>query len=255
MIKQELKIFFAALTFFTRIPSPFASDMHSKELLNRSAKYFSLIGWIVGGLCALVLWISGQLLPYSISIVLSIITGILVTGAFHEDGFADTCDGFGGGWTKERIIEIMKDSRIGSYGTIGIILILLTKYLLLSEILFHSLPFVIIAAHSISRLASTHCIYTHEYVGNQDTSKAKPLCSAISSKEMMIGLILGIMPLFLLGSVWFLISIVPIFITKWWLAKYFKKWIGGYTGDCLGAIQQVTEIVFYLTVLVICRFI
>jgi adenosylcobinamide-GDP ribazoletransferase len=254
VIKQELKIFFTALTFFTRIPSPFASDVHNEDLLKRSAKYFPLIGWIVGGICALVLWISGQLLPHSISIVLSIIAGILVTGAFHEDGFADTCDGFGGGWTKERILEIMKDSRIGSYGAIGIVLILLTKYLLLSETLFHRLPLIIIAAHCISRLASTHCIYTHEYVGNQGTSKAKPLCSSISSIEMIIGSIFGIAPLFWLGSVWFLITIIPVFIAKWWLTRYFTKWIGGYTGDCLGAIQQVTEIVFYIAVLIICKY-
>jgi adenosylcobinamide-GDP ribazoletransferase len=251
MLNQEIKIFFAALTFFTRIPSPLSSDTHDEDLLNRAAKYFPLIGWIVGGICALVLWLAGYLLPVSISIVLSIIAGILVTGAFHEDGFADTCDGFGGGWTKERILDIMKDSRIGSYGAIGLVMILLSKYLLLSEILFHSLPFIIIAAHSISRLMSTHYIYTHQYVGNQATSKAKPLCSEISTKEMVIATILGFIPLFFLGSYWYTLSIIPVFISKWWMARYFKKWIGGYTGDCLGAIQQVSEIVFYVSVIVL----
>jgi adenosylcobinamide-GDP ribazoletransferase len=251
MFKQELKIFFAALTFFTRIPSPLGSDMHSEELLNRSAKYFPMIGWIVGGICAFTYWICSLLVPESVSIILSISAGVIATGAFHEDGFADTCDGFGGGWTKERILEIMKDSRIGSYGTIGIVLMLLTKYLLLSVMPVHQIPLIIIAAHSISRLASTHCIYTHEYVGNQDTSKAKPLCSTITTKEMVIGTILGLIPLFLFRNYLVLLVIVPIFISKWWLAHYFKKWIGGYTGDCLGAIQQVTEIIFYLFILVI----
>jgi len=249
MIRHELKIFFAALTFFTRLPSPLSSDMHSEDLLNRAAKYFPLIGWVVGGICALTLWLAGLYLPHSTAIVLSMVAGILVTGAFHEDGFADTCDGFGGGWTKERILEIMKDSRIGSYGAIGIALILLSKYLLLSEILFHRLPFVIIAGHAVSRLVSTHCIFTHEYVGNHGSSKAKPLCSEISLKEMMIGGILGIIPLFLLGSYWYLLALIPVFISKWWMARYFKKWIGGYTGDCLGAIQQVSEIVFYLSII------
>jgi len=199
----------------------------------------------------LVLWVSGHILPNSVSIILSMVAGILVTGAFHEDGFADTCDGFGGGWNKERILDIMKDSRIGSYGAIGLVLILLTKYLLLSEIIFHRLPLVLIAAHSVSRLASTHCIFTHEYVGNQASSKAKPLCSEISKKEMIICAVLGILPLFLLGSAWYLLSLVPVFVSKWWLARYFKKWIGGYTGDCLGAIQQVSEIIFYITVIVL----
>jgi len=251
MLKQEIKIFFAALMFFTRLPSPLSSDMHSEDLLNRAAKYFPLMGWIVGGICAFVLWFGGLYLPHSVSIILSMIAGILVTGAFHEDGFADTCDGFGGGWTKDKILEIMKDSRIGSYGAIGIVLILLSKYLLLSEILFHKLPLIIIAAHSISRLASTYCIYTHEYVGNQGTSKAKPLCSTITSKEMAVATILGMVPIFLLGSYWYFLALIPVLISKWWMASYFKKWIGGYTGDCLGAIQQVSEIVFYMAVLVL----
>jgi len=251
MFKQELKIFFGALTFFTRIPSPLRSDMYSEELLNRAAKYFSMIGWLVGGICAFTFWVSSLLMPLSVSIILSISAGVIVTGAFHEDGFADTCDGFGGGWTKERILEIMKDSRIGSYGTIGIVLMLLTKYLILAAMPVHQIPLIIIAGHSISRLASTHCIYTHEYVGNHATSKAKPLCSTITTKEMIIGTILGLIPLCLFQNYWILLALVPVFISKWWLAHYFKKWIGGYTGDCLGAIQQVTEIAFYLSVLVI----
>jgi len=253
VFKQELKIFLAAFTFFTRIPSPLPSDMYSEELLNRSAKYFPLIGSIVGGICAFSLWAAGLLVPQSVSIIFSIGAGILVTGAFHEDGFADTCDGFGGGWTKERILEIMKDSRIGSYGTIGIVLMLLTKYLLLEALPVHQAPLIIIAAHSISRLASTHCIYTHEYVGNQSTSKAKPLCSAITTKEMLICTFLGLIPLWFFQNYWILLALIPVYIAKWWLAKYFKKWIGGYTGDCLGAVQQVTEIVFYFSILVIIK--
>ena len=251
MFKQEIKIFFAALTFFTRIPLPLSSDMNSEELLNRAAKYFPLTGWLIGGLCALVLWLSGFVLPHSIAIVLSMVAGVLITGAFHEDGFADTCDGFGGGWTKERILDIMKDSRIGSYGAIGLVLILLAKYLLLAELPFAQLPLILIAAHSLSRLASTHCIITHEYVGNHATSKAKPLCSEITKTEMAIAMVFGIAPLFLLGNYWLLLTLIPVFIAKWWLTRYFNKWIGGYTGDNLGAIQQVTEIVFYVAVLVI----
>lgn len=249
MLNREIKIFSAALTFFTRIPSPLSSDVHDETLLNRAAKYFPLVGWIVGGLCALALWVAGHFLPNSVSIVLSMVTGILVTGAFHEDGFADTCDGFGGGWTRERILDIMKDSRIGSYGAIGLVMILLAKYLLLSEILFHRLPLIIIAAHSISRLVSTHCIFTHEYVGNLGSTKAKPLCSEITLKEMLVASVFGILPLFMLGSLWYILAVIPVFISKWLLARYFKKWIGGYTGDCLGAIQQVGEIVFYMSVI------
>lgn len=252
-LKHEIQIFFAALTFFTRLPSPISSDRHGGDLLNRAARYFPLIGWIVGGMCALTLWLSGLVLPASISILLSMVAGVITTGAFHEDGFADVCDGFGGGWTKERILDIMKDSRVGAYGVIGIILMLLGKYLSLTELPFHTLSFVIIAGHSISRFASSHCIYTHEYVGNQGTSKAKPLCSNSSSIDTLLGAIWGIIPLFFLGSYWYLLAIIPVMTAKWWMARYFTKWIGGYTGDCLGAIQQVTEVIFYISVLIINR--
>lgn len=249
MIQKEIRIFFAALTFFTRIPSPLSSQEFDETLLNRSGRYFSLVGWIVGGISALVLVITGPYLPESASVILSIIAGILVTGAFHEDGFADVCDGFGGGWNKEKILDIMKDSRIGSFGTIGLVLILLAKYLLLMELPFHYLPLVLIAAHSISRTASTYCIFTHTYVGNDATSKAKPLCSELTKNDMMINAALGIIPILFLDSWWYLTAIIPVLITKWWMCSYFKKWIGGYTGDCLGAIQQVSEIVFYLTII------
>ena len=103
--------------------------------------YFPLIGWIVGGFSALIFWASSFLFPVSISIIFSMIASILVTGAFHEDGFADVCDGFGGGWTKEKILEIMKDSRVGSYGVIGMILMLGTKFAVLYQMNPHINPY------------------------------------------------------------------------------------------------------------------
>lgn len=249
MIKQELQIFFAALTFFTRLPSPLSQPEHYEEYLNKAARYFPLVGWVVGGISALVILVGGAYFPDQIAILLSMIISILVTGAFHEDGFADTCDGFGGGWSKERILDIMKDSRIGAFGTIGLIMVLASKFFVLSEIPIHYLPWVLIAGHSVSRLASTYCIYSHEYVGNDGTSKAKPLCSSISKKEMMVAAITGIIPVLLLDNFWYFTVLAPVFIATWWMSRYFKKWIGGYTGDGLGAIQQVSEVVFYLSVL------
>jgi adenosylcobinamide-GDP ribazoletransferase len=118
-VRRELEYFFGAVRFFTRLPVP-AWVGHSAETLNHSARYFTLVGLIVGlhrraGLsCSL---------PSSsrstLAVLLSMATTLLVTGAFHEDGWADMVDGFGGGWTRERTLEIMKDSRIGSYGAIA----------------------------------------------------------------------------------------------------------------------------------------
>ena len=119
MIKEEIKIFFTSLMFYTRLPCPSYID-HSENYLNKATRYFPLIGIIVGTISFLLFWIFNQIFNVEISIIIAIATGILITGAFHEDGFADTFDGFGGGWTKEKILEIMKDSRIGAYGAISV---------------------------------------------------------------------------------------------------------------------------------------
>ena len=258
LINKELNLFLTALMFFTRIPSPKKIE-YSTELLNKSQKYFTLIGWIIGGISALVFWISCFVFPISIGIILSMIASIYVTGAFHEDGFTDTCDAFGGGWTKEQKLTIMKDSRIGAFGTIGICLLLLLKFFTLFEIAHVSKLLMIIClinAHTTSRFMSSLLIYTHEYVQDLDKSKSKPIAtSKLSFGEILFSFILTLLP-FLLFKNWLFLLILPVgFVTKIYLGHYFKKHIGGYTGDCLGAAQQVSEIVFYLSVIIIWKFI
>jgi len=129
-IKYEIQVFFTALMFYTRIPCP-AWVNHDEEFLNKATRYFPLIGWIVGGLAALTFYGSSFIFSKEVSILFSFAISVLITGAFHEDGFADVCDGFGGGWTKEKILDIMKDSRVGAYGAIGIVLLFLLKFALL----------------------------------------------------------------------------------------------------------------------------
>jgi adenosylcobinamide-GDP ribazoletransferase len=251
---NELRIFFTALMFYTKIPCPAWVD-HSEEYLNKATRYFPLIGWIVGGFSALVYFSASFLLPASVSVILSMVASVLITGAFHEDGFADVCDGFGGGWTKEKILLIMKDSRVGAYGVIGLIMILLLKYSLLLDCPPAFLPFILISAHSLSRFAASTFIYTHKYVRENDDSKIKPVAKGISISFLFIAGIFGLFPL-LFTAVYFdnyflLLIMIPVFISKWLLARYFQKWIGGYTGDCLGTTQQVAEVIFYLFSLII----
>ena len=126
-MKNEIKIFFTALMFYSRIPCPKDID-HSPEYINKATRYFPLIGWIIGVISFVVFFLSVLLFDSSIAIILSLIAGVLTTGAFHEDGLADVVDGFGGGWTKQRILEIMKDSRVGAYGAISVALVVLLKY-------------------------------------------------------------------------------------------------------------------------------
>lgn len=241
-MRKELELFFTALMFFTRLPVP--DIEYSQEKLNSSSRYFPLVGILVGALSATVFMFSSLIFSIHISVLLSMITSILITGAFHEDGFADTCDGFGGGYTKEKILEIMKDSRIGAFGAIGIILLLILKFFILSETKSMMIPIVIVSGHSISRLISISLLYTMVYV--KEEGKAKPLSTALPLMSLLIACFFGLLPLLLFKKVLVLLVLIPLLLTRWYLSYYFKKHIGGYTGDCLGAAQQVSEIVFYI---------
>ncbi len=253
-MKNEVRIFFTALMFYTRIPVPRWVD-HNAEYLNRATKYFPLIGLIVGAICAGVYLLSNYLFNAPIAIILSMASTILITGAFHEDGFADVCDGFGGGWTKEKILLIMKDSRVGAFGVIGLILILSLKFYLLLSLNAYMLPLFMITAHSVSRWTAATFVLTHQYVRENEDSKAKPVAKQFLAIDFLMSTAFGLLPLFLLGNPAYFLVMVPVYLMKIYLGWYFKKWIGGYTGDCLGATQQLTEIVFYLTILALWKFI
>lgn len=257
-MKKELDIFLTALMFFTRIPVP-KRIHHGAELLQKSARYFPWIG-IVVGIVAGAFYVTGsQLLSMPIGIFISMLASILLTGAFHEDGFADVCDAFGGGWTKERILLIMKDSRLGTYGVIGLIGMLGLKFLLLLE-LSGMLPvwplfFVIVAAHSTSRLSAVTLIQQYTYVTDAGTSKSKPLANRkLLPHELLISVVGGIAPLLFINY-YLAGALLLVFPGRIWLGRYFHKWIGGYTGDCLGATQQVSEVLFYLGILITWKFI
>jgi adenosylcobinamide-GDP ribazoletransferase len=265
-MKKQLHIFFTALMFYTRIPCPKYID-HNPDYLNKASRYFPLIGWIVGGICFGVYYLGAILFSVEIALILSMIAGILTTGAFHEDGFADVCDGFGGGWTKEKILLIMKDSAIGAYGAIGLVLLFLLKFQTLYNLV--SLPqtcnqysatcilLLFISAHSVSRLAAVSIVFTHQYSREDASSKSKPIAQKFTWKEVVGALFFGLLPLVILSFFqWqLLLTLVPVFITRFFLARYFQKWIDGYTGDCLGATQQVCEVVFYLSIIGIWKFI
>ncbi|CAA9201383.1 adenosylcobinamide-GDP ribazoletransferase [Flavobacterium collinsii] len=261
-MKKELHIFFTCLMFYTRIPCP-KNINHDPDYLNKATRYFPFIGWIVGSISFLTFYLSSLFLSTETAVLLAIIASILTTGAFHEDGFADVCDGFGGGWTKEKILLIMKDSAIGAYGAIGLVLLFLLKFKLLAESvsLFTNNIFLIfllfISAHSLSRLAAISIIFTHEYSRDDASSKSKPIAKKHSWKEITGSFFFGLIPLLVFSyfEYKFLLAIIPVFIMRYFLARYFQKWIDGYTGDCLGATQQVCEVIYYLSILLIWRFI
>ena len=242
--------------YFTRIRVP-KTVGHDPEMLQKAPKYFPVVGWVVGGLSALAFLPGARYISGDIGILSAMIAGLLTTGAFHEDGFADVCDGFGGGWTKEKILLIMKDSRIGAFGAIGLLAILGSKFLLLKECLsYNYLYFILIllSAHSISRLMPVLIIQWGENVTDPDHSKSKPVTSRkLSAGALLWAGLSGVLPLVFLPRP-FLLVILPAGYAAYVMTRYFKKWIGGYTGDCLGAVQQVTELTVYLGCIIIGRY-
>jgi adenosylcobinamide-GDP ribazoletransferase len=248
-MKKELRILFTGIMFLTRLPVPRSID-HSDDYLRQAPRYFPVVGWIVGGCCGVVFWLLERLVSVEIAVVASMVTGLLITGCFHEDGFADVCDGMGGGWTKEKILLIMKDSRIGAYGAIGLVMILLSKFALLQH-LAPSFITILLAAHTISRLMPVLVMKTGVYAADPDQSKAKPLAGpGMSVSTLVTAVLLSLPPLFLpfftLHPWIYAVVLAPPLLITFLMYRWFSKWIGGYTGDCLGSIQQVTEIVIYL---------
>lgn len=261
-MKREISIFFTALMYYTRIPCP-SWVAHQESYLHQATRYLPIVGWIVG-LSAGLLFLAGNFLfGAALGIILSMTGSILLTGAFHEDGFADACDGFGGGWTKERILEIMKDSRVGTYGVVGLILIFGVKFFSLQQLVSSKTqPFILLllfmTAHALSRFVASTFIFTHTYVRPSEDSKVKPVAQGVAKHNLVIGAVLAFIPLLALtyfASKPFLITVlVPLYLIKLYLGRYFTKWIGGYTGDSLGATQQVCEVIIYLTFILLWKF-
>ena len=244
-LRRELQYFFEALRFFTRVPVP-AWVGHSTEALNRSTRYFPAVGLLVGGLGAAVYLGAIQLWSPTVAVLLSMAATIFATGAFHEDGLADMVDGFGGGWDKSRILEIMKDSRVGSYGVVAMVLALAGKWALLVSLPLALVPVALLAGHAVSRFASTWLIRCLDYVQEDALSKAKPLATRLSWRALLVAGLFALLPLPWLPLPQTLLALALVVLATFWMARRFVRWIGGYTGDCLGATQQVTEIAFYL---------
>ncbi|MFZ2302149.1 MAG: adenosylcobinamide-GDP ribazoletransferase [Gallionella sp.] len=254
---QELRSFLTAIQFFTRIPVP-AWVGHSAQQLEQAARYFPLVGVCVGALAAAVLWLGAQVLPLTLAVGLSMAASILATGAFHEDGLSDFADGMGGGHSREKILAIMKDSHIGAYGAISLVLVLLLKYQALLALCGAQPPILVvaalIAAHAISRLMATSIMLTQRYIRDDDSARAKPAAQQISPLSFAIALLTGLAALGILFAAGahmatLLTAIGAALLMRAYLAWRLQKRLGGYTGDCLGAVQQLSELAFYLGLL------
>jgi len=255
IIGQQWQLWLIALSFLTRIPvAPMAN--FEPQWLNQAGRYYGLVGLLVGFISAIVLLITGQILPASIAIILSMITSVLLTGGFHEDGLADTFDGFGGGWTVAQKLTIMKDSRLGTYGALALALALLLKFGLLLELSqlnadfsLSNVALALLIGHCLSRVMAVSFIFDQPYVRDIDSSKIKPMTEQQSPLELMILLLTALLPLLLLPLSLALSLIVGVCLLRWLLVRWYRLQLGGYTGDLLGCAQQICELLCYLILL------
>ncbi len=250
----ELRVFFTALIFLTRIPSPRWVG-HDPAWLARSTVYFPLVGVIVGLAGGAVLWTGAHAWPPFVAAALSTAATVCVTGAFHEDALADSCDGFGGGREPAQVLAIMKDSRIGSYGAVALALALLTKVGALAAITGANAATAVralVAAHALGRWSSLPLIWSLPYVraGEPDGAKSKPFAASVTAPRLAAGTALAAAvtaaALAPLGPAAVAAALALASLVTAAAARYFRRRIGGTTGDCLGAANQLVELATYL---------
>ena len=245
MIRQEARLFVCAVQFLTRIPTPQLAGFQP-EWIQRSARYYPLVGQMVGGAAALILYGAAQVWSPWIAALLAVGGGIALTGGFHEDGLADTADGLGGGLTRDRRLEIMKDSRLGSYGALALGLTLglrVAALAMLVQIWPLLAAITVLAAHGLGRAAAVGAMTVMPYGGDPGMAKeGRP--DRASWGGLTIAVLIALWPLVFLPlsagasgvALGLLIGVIPA-----WLAW---RLIGGRTGDVLGAVEQAFEVGF-----------
>nr|WP_228522653.1 adenosylcobinamide-GDP ribazoletransferase [Methylophilus sp. 14] len=258
VVKLQWRYFVLAVGFFTRLPVPAVVDFQESDL-NHAARYFPLVGLLIGLLAAIVWWLASCVFPPALAVLCSMAVTIYLTGAFHEDGLADSADGLGGGMDRARKLEIMQDSRLGSYGAIALVGVLLFKFQALSALTPAILPFALISAHALSRLAAVYIMASASYV--RFAGKSKPLATTLSKQDIWCAsafglvcwlgfcLMLGVNHSALSTIRFALITGLPVLAIWWWWRRLILRHLQGYTGDTLGATQQLTELAFYLGLL------
>ncbi|MEG1585698.1 MAG: adenosylcobinamide-GDP ribazoletransferase [Bacteroidales bacterium] len=240
-----MKKIIAALIFFTRLPLYKWIEIPG-DLYKNLVAYWSAAGWITAAVTAGILWLSAQVFPENVAVILALTGRLLLTGGLHEDGLADFFDGFGGGRTKEQILAIMKDSHIGSYGVISLILYFGLWFALIAALPLHQACITILIADPGAKFISSLIINRLPYARKVEESKVQVVYTPMSGLELLFSMGFGILPLILLtrpGN-WGAIGAPLLFFL--FFVRYLRKKTGGYTGDCCGALFLLNELIFIL---------
>src|SRR5215510_6852306 len=246
-ITHQLNTFLGAVVFLTRIPVGSLYVFRAEEL-PRSAVYFPVIGSLIGLLAGAVLYFTRPVLPGIVAVLLCMLTTVLVTGALHEDGLADAVDGLAGGNTPGERLAIMKGSTVGGYGVVALWFSLTAKLLLLGSLLEKGTKVAfcaLIVANGMGRAGTVALLFACPYV-REGESKASAFAHGITRGEFVLSLLLPIvLAVVFLGHDGFA-CICCAAVAVWAAAVFFRKMIGGITGDCLGATNQFIELLCYL---------
>lgn len=244
---EEAAILLLALQFLTRLPVP-ADRLYTPQRLQAGVRYYPLVGVLVGVIAAAVYLGSLFLWPQPLPALLAMAAAILATGAFHEDGLADAFDGLGGGMTAEAALAIMRDSRIGVYGAIGLMVVLALKAAVLASLAPTIAISGLIAGHGLSRFSIVVAIATSRYARSEGA--AKPVAAGVSGAGFAVAVATAGA---LIGWFWIAAAGAPVLLGLIGLAlghaamrAMYERKLGGYTGDCLGAVQQISELGFLL---------
>ena len=261
-LRYEARLWLTAVEFLTRIPIP-AATQFDPAWMSRCVRYFSWVGVLIGGCAALVWWALQPALSSWLAAVLAFTASALITGAFHEDGLSDYVDGIGGGQSREHTLAIMKDSRVGSFGALALMLVTLVKIAALASVPMVDAVIALVFAHATARATAVTVMAALPYARDDATSKARPVAMGVTWLEVavswlptialitLIALIAALaaqcglskqMPMALLTA-----TLAAGIITTL-LALQMKRRLGGYTGDALGAVEQCAEAV----ILVVC---
>lgn len=246
-VLRQVQLLICAVQFLTRVPTPPLRGFQP-DWITRSARYFPLVGQGVGAVCAAV-WLGGSALWSGwVAAAVAIGAGVLLTGAFHEDGLADTADGLGGGQTPQRRLEIMKDSRIGSYGAAALILTLAAKIGALASLAPAGGAVALIAAHGAARAVGPVVMRLTPYVGSLEIAKWRPASERPTLGEIAVALVLAAWPFLLLPPMAGLAGVAGGLACALPLIVASRRLIGGHTGDVLGGVEQAFELGFLLGV-------
>jgi adenosylcobinamide-GDP ribazoletransferase len=246
-----IRRFLVAVQFLTRLSVP-RSLNSSESDIGKAAAFFPLVGVIVGGAGALVFIGLQKILPLPASVLCAIIFTAFLTNGFHEDGLADSFDGFGGGWTKNRVLEIMRDSRIGTYGTLALIFLILGKLTFISSLPPGQIWRWLIVAHTAARWTTLPLCIWLPYARAE--GQGKLVAKQVGTFEIITGTVTLLLIVLLVPWQAALATLLVAALLTLLTGLYFRARLSGMTGDCLGATNQLTEAAVYLTALILVRY-